>query len=389
MPTYGAYSGKAVLMTGAGEGFVQRNVYYSQSSGSGYSFYHTNDDWNEETPQSVGGGGGGGADCCWAWMHGTTPGGALIYQWIMGPGSGIYILAVEDGVVSSHFTGLQLNASLRVAAVNDSVLYVASTQGDGSVKIFKSENGVDILLDTITGVGTAWSIDFVSDELGCMLTKDASGISKLWLTEDGGYTWTLTFSIEHRLRQVRWGDDQVLWAVGDSGLIVHSEDRGQEWTELPPPVVEDLHCLDRYTADSLWVGGEDGLVLVSGNAGLTWTELSVPDTTIVRLQTFPNAVYAYSANGNLYKFRPPSQDLSNAGTGSWWIYADTGVRLRLEEDETVTELYMCDTRGRSIGLPVVGSEVDLRSVPAGLYVLTFVSNKRAEKGKVLWLSPSE
>ncbi len=383
-PQQGTPSGKEVLMTSVERGFLLRKVYYSPSSGSGYTIYHTDDDW-DESPADYVTGSGGGVGCCYARFLDFTPAGALVYERFDSGLLDFYRLSIEADVASHQELGFPPTSVFEVCAANDSLFYALRNNLDGSVDILKSEDDEYDELAIVQDSGLTRDLDFLDAERGCLLTRQSSGASRIRVSTDGGFTWSDPYVTESRLNKVLWSEGEGLWAVGDSGLVVHSSDSGQVWSVVPPPTPLNLHSVASYSSDSLWVGGEAGLVLTTGDAGTTWRAFPVGDTTIIRIQTFPNAVYAYPATGLVFKFIPPTEDLSRAGTGTWWSYAADGVMLRLDNDETIVGLSLYDVEGRSVNARSDGGRVILQNLRGGLYVMDLATSKRQERGKILWV----
>ena len=63
---------------------------------------------------------------------------------------------------------------------------------------------------------------------------------------------------------------QRLVAVGQRGLIIYSDDRGQNWTQAKVPLSADLVAVSFPTLQLGWAVGHDGVVLHSADAGASW-----------------------------------------------------------------------------------------------------------------------
>jgi len=107
-------------------------------------------------------------------------------------------------------------------------------------------------------------------------------------TSDGGKTWVAQQSgTEKNLFSVCFVDDQNGWVVGEFGTILHTTDGGETWepqiceaiqTEedkfsfdwKPMPALYSLYCKDKETA---WIAGMDGIILKTENGGNEWRKL--------------------------------------------------------------------------------------------------------------------
>jgi photosystem II stability/assembly factor-like uncharacterized protein len=61
-----------------------------------------------------------------------------------------------------------------------------------------------------------------------------------------------------------------LVAVGEHGYIVFSDDQGKHWTQAPVPVSVDLTAVYFPTPDQGWAVGQSGVILHSTDGGRSW-----------------------------------------------------------------------------------------------------------------------
>jgi len=72
------------------------------------------------------------------------------------------------------------------------------------------------------------------------------------------------------LRAVWFADARTGWAVGDSGLILSSNDGGRSWQKQTSPTSSRLQAIHFADPDHGWIAGDDGTVLHSTDAGKSW-----------------------------------------------------------------------------------------------------------------------
>jgi len=69
-------------------------------------------------------------------------------------------------------------------------------------------------------------------------------------------------------------DQRKGWVVGDSGLILRTEDGGNSWIKQnskPPSASSDIFCKQRIQPYA-WIVGDAGIVLKSDDAGQSWQQ---------------------------------------------------------------------------------------------------------------------
>jgi photosystem II stability/assembly factor-like uncharacterized protein len=66
-------------------------------------------------------------------------------------------------------------------------------------------------------------------------------------------------------------DNQIGWAVGDNGIIIHTTD-GQNWNAQtnPDPQSRSLYSVFFLNSDEGWAVGGNGIILHTTNGGTTW-----------------------------------------------------------------------------------------------------------------------
>jgi photosystem II stability/assembly factor-like uncharacterized protein len=154
---------------------------------------------------------------------------------------------------------------------NPETLFVA-LGGDG---IYKTTNG-----------GATWTL--VSESLGVTGTVIASlrldplsssriyaiGAGKLYQSDDAGATWQVVREGVQSLLWIDPGDSAILYALGETGSLLKSVDRGMTWTPIGAGLPTDVFLGgllgDPANPALLYIGTGGRGVFRSQDAGLTW-----------------------------------------------------------------------------------------------------------------------
>lgn len=105
-------------------------------------------------------------------------------------------------------------------------------------------------------------------------------------TSDGGATWQPQASgVTTSLHEVQLVDANDGWIVGDNGAILHSANGGQNWQPQTSPVRVDFTTLSFVNRSHGWIGLPDG-VLRTLDGGATWTKTGSGIPAMVRSLQF-------------------------------------------------------------------------------------------------------
>jgi len=87
----------------------------------------------------------------------------------------------------------------------------------------------------------------------------------------GGATdaWTTQWSGSARLADVTMVDATHGWAVGDGGLILHTDD-GATWTPQPADITFDLTAVSAVDEQTAWAVGDGEVILRTSDGGAHW-----------------------------------------------------------------------------------------------------------------------
>ncbi|MFH2096027.1 MAG: YCF48-related protein [Bacteroidota bacterium] len=122
-------------------------------------------------------------------------------------------------------------------------------------------------------------------------------------TNDGGLNWTLhttgtTWSLFDIIRT-----NNYIYAVGDYGTILFSDNNGSTWTTQTSGTTNILGGIAFADDNTGWVVGNQGLVLYTEDAGITWIEDISNTTEPLYAATLinHNLVWSVGATGTIIK----------------------------------------------------------------------------------------
>ena len=114
----------------------------------------------------------------------------------------------------------------------------------------------------------------------------------LLVTEDGGRTWRKeSVGVEKTLFGVGFASPERGWAVGMDGLVLQTKDAGRTWTVqrgiAEAGALEDVGFLDTIKNPGIYavsvkgqygvIVGDTGILLTTDDGGDTWTQRDLPD----------------------------------------------------------------------------------------------------------------
>lgn len=79
--------------------------------------------------------------------------------------------------------------------------------------------------------------------------------------------------------------------IGGPSVICKSEDRGENWTELPNPTEEPLYAIDCMGASICFAVGSAGKILKTNTGGATWSVFTATDTRDIFPGPDPNPTF--------------------------------------------------------------------------------------------------
>lgn len=150
------------------------------------------------------------------------------------------------------------------------------------------------------------------------------------LSDDGGKTHrqARAVPVDVALTSVHFVDDRQGWAVGHSGVIIHTVDGGESWVLQRSDVHEDrplygVHFFDAKhgVAVGLW-----SLVLTTSDAGLHWETVQMPVPDGANKADLNLLGIFADRGGRVFAAAEKGMVLRSDDQGQHWTYLTTGYK---------------------------------------------------------------
>ena len=161
--------------------------------------------------------------------------------------------------------------------------------------IIKWMNGNNAILMTTDG-GSLWNNVFIPD---CALydlyftnskTGFASGSSKIYKTNDGGYNWQMLTSFSSGFMNSITSKNNYVWSCGSYGKIMYSSNNGANWKFQNSKTNQTLSSIFFLDTNIGYVCGNSGFIGKTTNAGIVFiSKISseIPNKIYLE-QNYPN-----------------------------------------------------------------------------------------------------
>ncbi len=152
--------------------------------------------------------------------------------------------------------------------------------------------------------------------------------------------WRLQESpLERDLCAVSFTDEEVGWAAGTNGMIIHTDDGGETWMEQKSGTREKLTYLCFLNSSTGWAAGGGGVILKTSDGGNSWEEQYSTTSEDINSISFVDSStgWALTDGGTLLK---------TVDGGETWI----GAYLDTDEDTPVALEFADGTNGFVAGL---------------------------------------
>jgi len=179
--------------------------------------------------------------------------------------------------------------------VNSDVGYLTHIFADSlNYPILKTTNGGqewDSLRVSGTFIGIG-KIFFITELTGWIVGGEGGDvIGVIRKTTDGGINWVNQYYGGGFIRDVHFVNENISWAVGDSGVILNTTDGGDNWSSQTSGTEEILTSVCFVNQNTGWIVGYSGIMLKTTNGGVSFVEEQEIDeipTDFSLSQNYPN-----------------------------------------------------------------------------------------------------
>jgi photosystem II stability/assembly factor-like uncharacterized protein len=230
-------------------------------------------------------------------------------------GNGAFI-KTEDG--GYHWNDAQVpigSAVHKINAVSEDLIFV----GGSSFLYRKGETPIEFPNQVSNTTDTLFGVYFYDENLGWAV-GDSGTILK---TINGGDDWVVvTSGTSERLYSVHFDDENNGWIVGDHGIIMKSINGGDDWVVVTSGTSERLYSVYFADANNGWAVGENGTVMKSINGGDDWVVVTSGTSERLFDIDFPTGTdgWLVGDNGIIMK---------STNGGDDWVVVTSGTSERL------------------------------------------------------------
>jgi photosystem II stability/assembly factor-like uncharacterized protein len=164
---------------------------------------------------------------------------------------------------------------------------------------------------------------FANDQLGWAVGESGT----IQRTIDGGATWALQDSPTRKLLyDVAAIDDNQAWVVGAGGTILRTVDGGRKWDEQSSGVIQALRAVHFVDQQRGWAVGAKGTIISTANGGARWRrqtsgmELNLNDVVFLSAKEGPREGWIAGDRGLL---------LHTTDGGATWEDVELNARANL------------------------------------------------------------
>lgn len=152
-------------------------------------------------------------------------------------------------------------------------------------------------------------VKFLNEHTGIVV-----GQGGIWRSTNSGVSWTQVLNGQN-MNAISFPDNNVGYAVGDSGRIYKTSDFGLNWTTQITNTLNNLNSISFYNVSTGYTVGQSGIILRTTSGGTNWYQnvsQTTQDLNCVQAVINGNSAFAVGSNTSEYF-------TSTANGGANWI----------------------------------------------------------------------
>lgn len=141
-------------------------------------------------------------------------------------------------------------------------------------------NGVNVQVDTFTTFGPL-KIDFPATNCGYMsIVENSTGTYKILKSSTDLLTWNPIYETSSTISDIVFDELNSGYAVVQPGIIIKTTDGGTTWDTIYHNDSKEINKIDVVNENIVFACGNSGLILRSLNGGVIWTQDAFPHSII-------------------------------------------------------------------------------------------------------------
>jgi photosystem II stability/assembly factor-like uncharacterized protein len=194
-------------------------------------------------------------------------------------------------------------------------------------------------------------MEFWDARHGAVVSNLNSENSAVYITSNGGQSWTSSLGINQNIQDLAYADATTLYIVGANEKVSKSTNGGSFWTEIYSGSPGKFLIGVDFNKDFGVAGGEDGEILFTTDGGETWDDFATGYHNFQGVHVFDaDSAYIGGTDEDVYK---------TTNWGNSWVVEDNGsgdshiYKIKFTENNTG---FLCGSQGmikRKIAPPIV------------------------------------
>lgn len=206
----------------------------------------------------------------------------------------------------------------------------------------KTTDGGTTWTEISIGSGNWYFLDleFWDSDNGVAVSSLNSGGFAIYVTDDGGDTWTSATGVSTNVQDVAYADATTLYGVGLEEKIIKSTDGGNSWSVIYSGTPTYYFIGVDFVGNFGVVGGEDGKIMSTNDGGNNWSTYQTGYHNFQGVKVFnADSAYIGGTDEDIYKTTDGGSTwtVEFNGTGSSHIY-----KIKFTENNTG---FLCGSQG--------------------------------------------